>query len=162
MPGHYSTIVNLDEVVLSDYQQRVFREAQRLLAETSDSGTGETILPDTYVIQKELLTTITSNPVDSREDERNFKDDASRLVNRLLDIEEVEIVTPPVFETPVSVSPVNPAPLAVSPVNPVVLGTDSLATDSIAVLPTSPANNISTSFTDSAVNTSTLFTDSAV
>jgi len=131
MPGHYSTIVNLDEVVLSDYQQTVFRQAQRLLTERADSGTGETILPDAYVIQKELLTMITDPNAAS---DGNPADDASRLVNMVLDIEEVEIVTP----------------LPESPVNPVVL-TDSLATDSIAVLPTSPANNISTSFTDSAV-----------
>ena len=141
MPGHYSTIVNLDEVVLSDYQQTVFRQAQRLLTERADSGTGETILPDAYVIQKELLTMITDP---NAADDGNPADDASRLVNMVLDIEEVEIVTP----------------LPESPVNPVVL-TDSLATDSIAVLPTSPANNISTSFTDSAVNASTAFTDSA-
>ena len=142
MPGHYSTIVNLDEVVLSDYQQTVFREAQRLLTERADSGTGETILPDAYVIQKELLTMITDPDAAS---DGTPADDASRLVNMVLDIEEVEIVTP------LPESPVNPAPLAVSPVNPVVSVTDSLATDSIAVLPTSPANNISTSFTDSAV-----------
>jgi len=131
MPGHYNTIVNLDEVVLTNYQQRVFRQAQRLLTERADSGTGETILPDAYVIQKELLTMITDPNAAS---DGNPADDASRLVNMVLDIEEVEIVTP----------------LPESPVNPVVL-TDSLATDSIAVLPTSPANNISTSFTDSAV-----------
>ena len=131
MPGHYSSIVNLDEVVLSDYQQTVFRQAQRLLTERADSGTGETILPDAYVIQKELLTMITDPNAAS---DGNPADDASRLVNMVLDIVEVEIVTP----------------LPESPVNPVVL-TDSLATDSIAVLPTSPANNISTSFTDSAV-----------
>ena len=141
MPGHYSSIVNLDEVVLSDYQQRVFRQAQRLLTERADSGTGETILPDAYVIQKELLTMITDPNAAA---DGNPADDASRLVNMVLDIEEVETVTP----------------LPESPVNPVVL-TDSLATDSIAVLPTSPANNISTSFTDSAVNTSTSLTDMA-
>jgi len=141
MPGHYSTIVNLDEVVLSDYQQTVFRQAQRLLTERADSGTGETILPDAYVIQKELLTMITDPNAAS---DGNPADDASRLVNMVLDIEEVEIVTP----------------LPESPVNPVVL-TDSLATDSIAVLPTSPANNISTSLTDSAVNTNTTLADMA-
>ena len=141
MPGHYSTIVNLDEVVLTNYQQRVFRQAQRLLTERADSGTGETILPDAYVIQKELLTMITDPNAAS---DGNPADDASRLVNMVLDIEEVEI------------APTLPE----SPVNPVVL-TDSVATDSIAVLPTSPANNISTSFTDSAVNASTAFTDSA-
>lgn len=90
MPGHYSTIVNLDEVVLTNYQQRVFRQAQRLLTERADSGTGETILPDAYVIQKELLTMITdSNAVA----DGNPADDASRLVNMVLDIEEVEIAT---------------------------------------------------------------------
>ena len=141
MPGHYSTIVNLDEVVLTNYQQRVFRQAQRLLTERPDSGTGETILPDAYVIQKELLTMITDPNAAS---DGNPADDASRLVNMVLDIEEVEI------------APTLPE----SPVNPVVL-TDSVATDSIAVLPTSPANNISTSFTDSAVNTSTSLTDMA-
>ena len=141
MPGHYSSIVNLDEVVLSDYQQRVFRQAQRLLTERADSGTGETILPDAYVIQKELLTMITDPNAAA---DGNPADDASRLVNMVLDIEEVEIAPP----------------LPESPVNPVVL-TDSLATDSIAVLPTSPANNISTSFTDSAVNTRTSLTDMA-
>ena len=141
MPGHYSTIVNLDEVVLSDYQQTVFRQAQRLLTERADSGTGETILPDAYVIQKELLTMITDPDAAS---DGTPADDASRLVNMVLDIEEVEIVTP----------------LPESPVNPVVL-TDSVATDSIAVLPTSPANNISTSLTDSAVNTNTTLADMA-
>lgn len=142
MPGHYSTIVNLDEVVLSDYQQTVFRQAQRLLTERADSGTGETILPDAYVIQKELLTMITdSNAVA----DGNPADDASRLVNMVLDIEEVEI------------APTLPE----SPVNPVVLGRDSVVTDSIAVLPTSPANNISTSLTDSAVNTNTTLADMA-
>ena len=130
MPGHYSTIVNLDEVVLTNYQQRVFRQAQRLLTERPDSGTGETILPDAYVIQKELLTMITdSNAVA----DGNPADDASRLVNMVLDIVEVEIAPP----------------LPESPVNPVVL-TDSVATDSIAVLPTSPANNTSTVLTDMA------------
>ena len=63
----------------------------------------------------------------------NPADDASRLVNMVLDIEEVEI------------APTLPE----SPVNPVVL-TDSVATDSIAVLPTSPANNTSTVLTDMA------------
>jgi len=130
MPGHYSTIVNLDEVVLSDYQQTVFRQAQRLLTEREDSATGETILPDTYVIQKELLTMITDPNAAS---DGTPADDASRLVNMVLDIEELE-----------EVEPVTPLPE--SPVNPVVLGTDS-----IEVLPTSPANNTSTSFTDSAV-----------
>ena len=134
MPGHYSTIVNLDEVVLSNYQQRVFRQAQRLLTERADSGTGETILSDTYVIQKELLTMITDPNATS---DGNHADDASRLVNMVLDIEEVEIVTPQTS-------------LQESPVNPVVLGTDSRVTDSIAVLPTSPANNTGASFTDSA------------
>ena len=92
MPGHYNTIVNLDEVVLTNYQQRVFRQAQRLLTERADSGTGETILPDAYVIQKELLTMITDT---GRDSEGNAGDDASRLVNMVLDIEEVEIITPP-------------------------------------------------------------------
>jgi len=63
----------------------------------------------------------------------NPADDASRLVNMVLDIVEVEIAPP----------------LPESPVNPVVL-TDSVATDSIAVLPTSPANNTSTVLTDMA------------
>ena len=97
MPGHYSTIVNLDEVVLSDYQQTVFRQAQRLLTERADSGTGETILPDAYVIQKELLTMITDPNAAS---DGNPADDASRLVNMVLDIEVVEM-SPVVIATPV-------------------------------------------------------------
>ena len=97
MPGHYSTIVNLDEVVLSNYQQRVFRRAQRLLTERAASGTGETILPDAYVIQKELLTMITDPNATS---DGNANDDASRLVNIVLDIEEVEILPPPTPPTP--------------------------------------------------------------
>jgi hypothetical protein len=97
MPGHYSTIVNLDEVVLTNYQQRVFRQAQRLLTERADSGTGETILPDAYVIQKELLTMITDPTATS---DGTPAADASRLVNMVLDIEEVEILpTPPSLPT---------------------------------------------------------------
>ena len=105
MPGHYNTIVNLDEVVLTNYQQRVFRQAQRLLTERADSGTGETILPDAYVIQKELLTMITDPNATS---DGNVRDDASRLVNMVLDIEEVEIVTPPSAPTPSAPTPSAP------------------------------------------------------
>ncbi len=88
MSGHYNTIVNLDEIVLTNYQQRVFRQAQRLLTERADSGTGETILPDAYAIQKELLTMITDPNAAS---DGTPADDASRLVNMVLDIEEVEL-----------------------------------------------------------------------
>ena len=107
MPGHYRDIVNLDEVSLTKYQQRVFNTAQRLLTERADSATGETILPDAYVIQKELLTMITDPDAKS---EGNFRDDASRLVNTVLDIEEVEIPIPPPAPTPPPQPPVTATP----------------------------------------------------
>tara|TARA_R110002153_G_scaffold203848_1_gene356752 strand:+ start:3262 stop:3684 length:423 start_codon:yes stop_codon:yes gene_type:complete len=91
MPGHYSSIVNLDEIVLSDYQRKVFQITQQLLQSTPDSVSGETVISDTYVIQKQILTMITES-----DSEGNASDDASRLVNMVLDIEEVAPTPTPV------------------------------------------------------------------
>ena len=91
MPGHYNSVVNLEEVVLNDYQTKVFEISMGLLQTTRESGTGETVLADTYVIQKQILTMITES-----DSEGNASDDASRLVNMVLDIEEVAPTPTPV------------------------------------------------------------------
>ena len=93
MPGHYSSIVNLDEIVLSDYQRKVFQITQQLLQSTPDSVSGETVISDTYVIKKQILTMITDPNATS---DGNHADDASRLVNMVLDIEEVAPTPTPV------------------------------------------------------------------
>ena len=91
MPGHYNSVVNLEEVVLNDYQTKVFEISMGLLQTTRESGTGETVLADTYVIQKEIL-----NMISEGAEGGNASDDAGRLVNMVLDIEVVAPTPKPV------------------------------------------------------------------
>tara|TARA_B110000285_G_scaffold24136_1_gene23242 strand:- start:1019 stop:1426 length:408 start_codon:yes stop_codon:yes gene_type:complete len=93
MPGHYNSVVNLEEVVLNDYQTKVFEISMGLLQTTRESGTGETVLADTYVIQKEILNMISEGAEDG-----NASDDAGRLVNMVLDIEVVAPTPKPIRE----------------------------------------------------------------